>query len=56
MYTRLYPLVYLLIDNSNLIKDISHNVSEDSNSLTGWKENIPGSGQVALCKTLSSHI
>ena len=48
MYTRLYPLVYLLIDNSNFIKDISRYLSEESNSQTELKENIPGSGQVAF--------
>ena len=55
IYTRLYLLADLLIDNFNFIKDISRNVSEESNSQTGLKENIPGSEQVALGKTLSSH-
>ena len=37
IYTRLYPLAYLLIDNFNFIKDISRNVSEESNRQTGLK-------------------
>ena len=36
------------IVDSNFIKDISHNVSEESNSQMGLKENIPGSERVAL--------